>query len=240
VQRDRLVDMLIALVREDFAAVAKVFWNIGIHGSEATRDYDAFETDVVDCLERRFAGKTVEEIEISTFFRDLVGLALKHRIRMPPDYTMTFKAVVTMEGVVKQLVPERDIVASLRPYVTTLVAERYSPRRLAQNAYETLRDLSETLSGLPAASRTVLEDIRQGRAQLNVEVGRLQDLQQAYVAAQQRNNVALLAAASAVSGTLALAFDKYTVLGFPAVSFWFYVAAVGLVANYIISGRGKA
>ncbi len=227
-QRDRLVDMLIGLVREDFAAVARLYWRIGVHGPDSTRDYEVFESDVVECLERQFAGKTVEEIEVSRFFRDLVGLALKHRVQMPPDYAMTFKAIVTVEGVGKELMPDADLMSAVRPYVTTLIAERYSPRRLLQEAYEALRELSETAQNLPELSRGILEDLHAGRTRVNVDIGQLPELRRAYAAVHKRNTLALLTATSAICGTLALDFTAHTVLGFPAVSFWFYLAAAVL------------
>jgi len=239
-QRDTLVDLVIGMVREDFPAVARLFWRIGAHGADSTRAYDIFEADVVECLEREFAGKTMEEIEFSRFFRDLVALALKHRIQMPPDYTMTFKALMTMEGVAKELQPNLDLMSAVRPYVMTLLAERYSPRRLLQQGYDALRELSDSVQGLPALSRAVFDDLHAGRTKVNVEVRQLRELQRTYAAAQKRRALALLAGAGAVCGTLALEFDDRTVLGFPAVSFWFYLLAALFAAWFLLStARGR-
>jgi ubiquinone biosynthesis protein len=224
-QRDALVDMMVGLVRQDFASVARVFWKVGVHGPDAPHDYDTFETDVVECLERQFAGKTIQQIEASGFFRDLVGLALKYRIRMPPDYTMTFKAIVTMEGVAKELAPDLDLLSALRPYVIELVAERYNPRRLAQSAYEALRELSDTAGGLPSTARAILEDLHAGRTRVNLELTRLEDLQRTYATVHRRNMLAVLAATAAVCGTLALDYREHTVLGWPALSVSFYTIA---------------
>lgn len=238
-QRDLLVDMISGLAQQDFAGVARVFWRIGVHGPESTQHYDAFEADVVECLERQFAGKTVEQIEVSSFFRDLVALALKHRIRMPPDYTMTFKAIITMEGVAKELVPDLDLLSDVRPYVTNLVAERYSPRRLAQNAYEALRELSDSAGSLPATARGILEDLHAGRTRVNVEVTRLDDLQRTYAAVHRRNMFAVLAATAALCGTLALDYHEHTMFGLPALSFWFYAVAVVLAVWFLAASRGR-
>jgi ubiquinone biosynthesis protein len=238
-QRDLLVDMLLALASQDFAAVARVFWRIGVHGPDSTEDHETFEADVVDCLERQFAGKTVEQIEVSSFFRDLVALALKHRIRMPPDYTMTFKAIVTIEGVAKELVPDLDLLAEVRPYVTDLVAERYSPRRLAQNAYEALRELSDSAGSLPATARGILEDLHAGRTRVNVEVARLEELQRTYAAVHRRNMVAVLAATAALCGTLALDYREHALFGLPALSVCFYSVAAVLGAWFLAASRGR-
>ena len=238
-QRDLLIDMISGLAQQDFAAVARVFWRVGEHGPESTQHYDAFEADVVECLERQFAGKTIEQIEVSSFFRDLVALALKHRIRMPPDYTMTFKAIITMEGVAKELVPDLDLLADVRPYITNLVAERYSPRRLAQNAYDALRELSDSAGSLPSTARGILEDLHAGRTRVNVEVTRLEELQRTYAAVHRRNMIAVLAATAALCGTLALDYREHTMFGLPALSFWFYSAALAFGGWFLAAGRGR-
>jgi ubiquinone biosynthesis protein len=144
---------------------------------------------------------------------------------MPPDYTMTFKAIVTMEGVAKELVPDLDLLADVRPYVMNLVAERYSPRRLAQNAYEALRELSDSAGGLPATARGILEDLHAGRTRVNVEVPRLEELGQTYAAVHRRNMIAVLAATAALCGTLALDYREHMLFGLPALSACFYAGA---------------
>lgn len=177
---------------------------------------------------------------MSRFFRDLIALSLTHRVQMPPDNTMTFKAIVTMEGVAKQLMPDVDLLSAVRPYVTTLMAERYSPRRLIQQSYDALRELSDVAQNLPAVARAVLEHPEAGRTRVNVEVDGLEDLGRTYAAASKRNAIALLAATGAVCGTLALDFGAPAVAGLPAVSFSFYLAGA-LFAGWflLVLARGR-
>jgi ubiquinone biosynthesis protein len=231
-QREQLVDMLIALVNKDFAAVARLFWRFADDEYEGERDYDAFESDVTECLQRRFADKTVEEIELGAFFRDLVELALRHHVRMPPDYTMTFKALVTMEGVAKQLAPDLDMLAAARPYVTTLVAERYDPRRLVQSGYDVLRDLSESVGDLQGATRLGIDYLRAAERQMRRETNRVEDLSRTYALVQRNHRTAALAAVAALCGTMALDHDGIAIFGVPWVSLCFYAGAAILAASY--------
>jgi len=237
-QREQLVDMLIALVGKDFSGVARLFWRFADGEYEGERDYDAFESDVTECLQRRFADKTVEEIEFGAFFRDLVELALRHHVRMPPDYTMTFKALVTMEGVAKQLVPDLDMLAAARPYVTTLVAERYDPRRLVQSGYDVLRDLSESVGDLQGATRLGIDYLRAAERQMRRETTRVEDLSRTYALVQRNHRTAALAAVCALCGTMALDHDGIAILGLPLLSWLLYAGAALLGASYR-SGRAK-
>lgn len=237
-QRDQLVDVLVAVVRQDYEGVARTFWKIGIHSKETVQDYSVFEADVVEMLDKWFTGKTLDEIEFGGLFKDLIDGAMRHRLRMPPDYTMTFKAVITMEGVGRELQPGLDVLEKAKPFIMAILKERYKPEKLLKRAYDSARDFGEILSALPSTLQAILEDLRKGQTQINIELTQFRDFQRSYSRVQSRNMYALMASASAVSGTLALQFDDYGVFGFPAVSFWFYVAAGILGAGFFLKNMG--
>ena len=44
---------------------------------------------------------------------------------MPADYTMLFKALVTTEGLARQLAPEVNPVELARPFIEELIRQRY-------------------------------------------------------------------------------------------------------------------
>lgn len=236
-QRDVLTDLLISIVRQDYEGVARQFWNMTVHGRDSTPDFRTFESDVVAHAEDWFAGKTIADIEFSKVLGDLIALALRHRVRMPPDYTMTFKAIVTMEGVGKQLRPDLDLLSAAQPYVGRLLAERYQPRRLLETGYAAVRDLADVLGTVPETARAVLDDLRAGRTVVNVESAQIDDWRRAYQHVQHRNTVGLLTGVCALCGTLALDYGGYSVLGLPILSTWFYVLAAGLGGWYVVIGR---
>ncbi len=234
-QRDDLVDMMVALVGKDYVGLARIYWRLGGR-AVGSGGYAAFEADVIECLERRFADKTVSEIEFGAFFRDLIELALHHRVRMPPDYTMTFKAVITMEGVAKQLVPDLDMMAAARPRIAALAARRLDPRRLVQSGYDALRDLTDAAGDLQQITRAGLGYLTAAESSLRATSDRDREWRRAYSAVQRRNRQAALAAASALCGVVTLEYGNPLVFGMPAGSLFFLLiaGALGLVSlgNY--------
>ncbi len=226
-QRDDLVDMMVALVGRDYAGVARIYWRLG--GKMPSSDgYAAFEADVIECLERRFADKTMSEIDVGAFFRDLIDLALRHRVRMPPHYTMTFKAIMTMEGVAKQLVPDLDMLAAARPRVAALAAQRFDPARLVRSGYEAVRDLSDTAGDLQQISRATLAYLQAAENEARLAASRHSERQDGYARAQRRNRQAILAAAAALCGAICIERGEALVLGLPAASLLFFAVAAGL------------
>jgi ubiquinone biosynthesis protein len=236
-QQDLLIDLLIAVVQQNFENVARLFWRMSLRDKDSTGDYAAFEHDVIECAEGWFAGKTMAQIEFSRVLGDLVALSLRHRIRLPPDYTMTFKAVMTMEGVGKQLRPDLDLLTAARPYAARLIAQRYQPQRLFESGYTAVRDLIEAVGSAPEMTRTILEDFLAGRSMINVESRQLDELRAAYAQVQQRQTIGLLAAAMAVCGTLALDYGEARFIGLPFLSLLFYAIAAALGARWAVGGK---
>ncbi len=226
-QRDDLVDLMVALGRKDYPGLARVYWRLGDR-SPGAEGFGAFETDLSECLERRFADKTVSEIEMGAFFGDLVDIALRHRVPMPPDYTMTFKAVMTMEGVAKQLVPDLDMVEAARPRVAALAAERLNPERLIQGGYDMVRDLSDAAGDMQQISRMALAYLKTAELGLSHREKRDRDWLRGYATAQRRNRQAALAASFALCGVLTLGRGEALVFGAPLGSLVLFAFSVVL------------
>lgn len=236
-ERDVLTDLLICVVGSDWSGVARLFWGMVEHTRESTSDFRVFEADVTENAQRWFAGRTAASIEFSLILKDMIGLSLKHRVRMPARYTMVFKAVITIEGVGKQVCPELDLLSAAKPYVGRVIAERYEPRRLLEGGYAALRDLTELLRVLPDATRSVLDDLRAGRTRLSVEVPQLAEIERAHAATQHRGVLGISAATCLLCGTLALDYGEVTWVGAPLVSLLFFLAAGGLGLRYTAALR---
>ena len=236
-QRDDLVDMMVALAARDYPGLARMYWRLGGRAAGAA-GYAEFESDVVECLERRFSDKKISEIELAAFFRDLIEIALAHRVSMPPDYTMTFKAIITMEGIAKQLVPDLDIIEVARPRVTALAAQRYDPMRLVQSGYDVVRDLGDAAGDFQQLTRAALGYLQAAEQRLQTGAERDREWRTGASIDQRRNRQAILAAASALCGVLTLDSGSALVLGIPLGSIVFFAIAGVLGAAALGRNRG--
>jgi len=152
------------------------------------------------------------------YFGELVEGAIRHQIKMPPTYTMVFKALMTVEGIGKTLAPDIQLVEEAQPFIVELAAERYNPRRLMKEAIDGLDGISRFARAFPHLANTLLRDVAEGRLTVRVEP---QGVEAAIAAARsiaRRRNRAMLAAACIVSGSLALDHGGHELFGVPALS----------------------
>ncbi len=161
--REKTIDLMIAAVQEDYRGLADALYAIGT----PTRKIDrrAYEAEVA-MLADRYLGKQLREIEISRLIQDLVGGATKYGLEIPPDFLLVGKALMTIEGVGKEIYPDLDVFAEMKPYFMRLMWARYSPERMAQDLVRTLTRISGAATDLPVQTQEILDDLRKGRLEV--------------------------------------------------------------------------
>lgn len=225
--KDKLIDILWAVINEDLEAVARAFYALAIPGAGRV-DYAAFEADVVEIAERYLGGVPLSEIELGELFAELVNGATRHRVRMPTDFTMMFKAILTTEGLARSIAPDVDPVEMARPFITQMMEERYSSERIKQTLVADFHLLSKAAHSLPQKLPALLEDIHEGKLAVGVAPGTLKAFTDA---ADRRLHQAVRAALTITCigcGTyaLGLGLPAASPLGIPWVSTIFFAAAV--------------
>ena len=163
--RDRTIDLMVAAVRKDYRGMADALYSIGKPTKKIDRD--AFEAEVA-VLADKYLGKKLQDIELSGMIRDLVYGATKYGLEIPPDFLMVGKALMTVEGVGKEIYPELDVFEEVKPYFLELLRQRYSPERIGQDLLSTAIRLSGAASDMPVQLQEIFDDLRKGSLSLQV------------------------------------------------------------------------
>jgi ubiquinone biosynthesis protein len=164
--RDRTIDMMVAAVREDYPGIADALWAIGSPKEKVDRE--AYEAEVT-MLSQKYLGKQLADIEMSGLISDLVYGARKYEIEIPADFVLVGKALMTVEGVGKEIFPELDVFEEVKPYFLRLMYQRYSPERITQDALRSIMRLSSAAGEMPLQLQEILDDLRKGAFGLQVK-----------------------------------------------------------------------
>jgi ubiquinone biosynthesis protein len=164
--RDKTIDLMVAAVQEDYRGLADALYAIGTPTKKVDRN--AFEAEVTQ-LAQKYLGKQLAEIEVSALIRDLVNGAQKYGLEIPPDFLMVGKAIMTMEGVGKEISPHFDLYEEMKPYFLKLLQQRYSPEKMLPEILRSLSRISGAATDFPLQAQEILEDLRQGRLELRTK-----------------------------------------------------------------------
>lgn len=164
--RDLTIDIMVGAVRKDYEGIADAMYAIGTPTKKI--DMDAYRAEVA-LLAEKYLGKQLKDIELSAMIRDLVYGATKYGLEIPSDFMLVGKALMTVEGVGKQLDPELDVFEDAKPLFFELLRKRYSPERVGNELLRRLERLSGATYNMPQQVQEVLDDLRLGRLMLRTE-----------------------------------------------------------------------
>ncbi|HSM93119.1 MAG TPA: AarF/ABC1/UbiB kinase family protein [Anaeromyxobacteraceae bacterium] len=211
-QQEALVTLIIGVALRDSESIARLLSRIG--NAEVHRPIVDFRADIDGILER-YLGLRLDEIRTATLLRDLLDLALRHRIRIPKEYAVLAKAAITIEGITRRLNPRLDILEVGLPYAKELLLARFNPGDASGLVLRSLLKLQGLAEDLPTQLGQILVDLESGKLRVNVASEAIDR-----AATQVRNAAALVftglvAAAFLVGGLVALALGggHVTLLG---------------------------
>lgn len=239
-RKEKVIDILWAVLNEDLESLARTFYSLAI--PQGPVEYDAFERDAVAIAERYIGGVPLAQVHIGELFGDLVAAATKHKVRMPTDFTMMFKAIATTEGLARTLAPHVDPIELARPYVTKMISERYNPERLQHMLLSDAQMLSRTLRALPRSLPFFLDSLRQGRLSLGISDHTTQQLIEHTQQLQNRWIRTALAIGALITGAMVLpypALGQIAGLSYLSLGFW-SVAALLIVTVLLLPGSGNS
>lgn len=227
--KDKLIDILWAVLNEDLEGVSRAFWALSIR--QGPVDYQAFEVDVIEIAERYIVGLPLSEIQIGLLFGEIVVGATRHKVRMPTDFTMMFKAIITTEGMAKAIAPDLDPIELARPYIERMVTQRYSPERIKQQALADFGVFSRMFRSLPNSVPDLIEELRSGKVAFGVSPKTLDRFERDADKRLRRVVRTSITITLLVCGTysLGLGLPVWGIVGIPVFSaVLFFAAGVGL------------
>jgi ubiquinone biosynthesis protein len=220
--RDLTIDLMVAAAREDYDGVADAMYAIATPTKKV--EMRAYRAEVA-MLAEKYLRKNLREIELSALIHDLIGTATRYGLEVPPDFVLVGKALITIEGVGKEIAPDFDIIAESRPLFLDLLRKRYSPQRLGNELLKRMERLSGATSQLPEQLQEVLEDLRMGRLAIRTTDTEIRDASDRL---GRRIFSALVASACLLSGS-ALIMRDHRELGTTLIA----LAVAGVLLHWV-------
>lgn len=164
--REKGVDMILAMVRYDVNGVMRSLLEIGI--TQHTVNHQLLRRDMTR-LQEKYYGLPMSQISVGEALQELIDLAYKHQIRIPAEFTLLIKSLVTMEGMVNQLNPEMSMLDIAEPFARRMVKGRMTPKRLQRRVIETLGEWYGFATRVPRQVENILGQVEEGEIRLQLE-----------------------------------------------------------------------
>lgn len=143
--RMNFVAILYALVTNDYENLVYEFLDVAEY--DEIPDVDTLVKDLRDSLSP-FVGLTVQQTDFTIVLRTLAETLRTHRIYLPRDWFIVFRALITLDGVGKSLDMDLDLFGLFNKDISGIVKSNFKKEELLEEAMWSGRDIL-------SASRTV-------------------------------------------------------------------------------------
>ncbi len=163
---EAIEDMLMAVVNPTSTDLAEVLLRLGSAPPGTPRDQ--LRADVTDFV-ADYTGQSIQDMDLSGALNNLLEIIRRYNITLPPPLSMLLRTLVELEGTAQQLSPSFSLAEVIRPFYTTMLRHRFSPRRILGRLQHAYRDWERLVEALPRDFGDVLKRVRDGTFSVHLD-----------------------------------------------------------------------
>jgi ubiquinone biosynthesis protein len=222
-------DTVIAIVERDLDTLVEQYVNFGFLTDE-TVDLEKLRSelkeDLGEFLEPYYSGQTIKQVDLGAYLDRLTQISIRFKLRMPQNLYLVNKTLLTIEGILRQIDPEFNLIETAQPYVARLIKRQRDPRKLFKNAWNGIKEFQEIFTTVSRQSQTLVKKFVRDDVRINVRHEELDRLIRDVDKSSNRLSFSILTAAIIIASSLIIHSGLgEKVFGFPVLGVIGYVIA---------------
>ncbi len=156
---------------------------------------------------------SIEEMDFSKVMNESVDILVHNGLRLPADIYLLVKSLMTIERVAVGLYPGIDFAQEMQPYAMELIAKQYSPKQIAKEVIDALKEYYKLLKDLPADLNEIFYKIKEGRFRTQIEIRGLEPLTEHLDISSTRVSIAIVLAALIIGASIISQWEQTRWIG---------------------------
>ena len=169
----RLTRLFVDAATENVEALPRRLTDLGVR---YPREREEELRSRLEELYYRYYGSRLSDIDPIEAIREGLTLIYAMNLRLPTRFVILDKAIATLGSVAAEVYPDFNVFEVARPYAKHLIAERYSPRRVALRARAEVQDIAELALEVPRQVHDILNELRDGELEVRISNPGIDDL----------------------------------------------------------------
>ena len=227
------------LMRQLFAAVAygdasEVKRTLLIWGHASGRiDHPRLLRDI-DSMLARYAGRDIANLDLTNGINDLLNILRGQKIDMPGSFLALARGLMTLQGTVQHVNPDISVSMTLERYLRRTSLESIDPVTHMENFAIDGYRAAEHAMQIPQATFDVLNELKKGELQINMQLKNIEDPVNALRRSVERLELGIITAGLFMGSCLLCLTDmEPRVLGIPIIGFLGFGCAL-VMAIYLV------
>ncbi|MBW2980402.1 hypothetical protein KY360_03230 [Candidatus Woesearchaeota archaeon] len=164
--KQKSIDIIYGIVEDDADRVISSLLELGRVEKEGI-DIDSFKRDVQDAIEE-LQGTSLKDVKLSSVLEEVLDIALRYHVKMPLDFILFGKTIVTLEGIALQYDPGFRIIDVTKPFVEKLMITE-KPKYMLKDFISKTTKLKDSITALPNQTYNILKKLQKGNIRFDIE-----------------------------------------------------------------------
>lgn len=228
--KQSLLNLFLAMFDKDLEKIITAMGDLHLIDSESPE----LRSDMREML-GPYYGLSLRQINVPKLFAQSLKVAKKHNVKVPRDYVLLGKSLITLESVCTILYPEFNMVESAKPFVTHMVLNRYSPKEFVSKSVHKILTAKNELELVPHMIKQYFDNSKNQQMELKELSSHLNELE-THINKTQDRMVIVASALILLFGGIIMNDVPPFIAGFPAITSLLIIISIGL---FIYSARKK-
>lgn len=167
--KEELEEMIVAVIERDDIQLTDFVMRIG---SAKELDRDSLRSDISIFIAEHI-GKSFRDFNLSNALEGLTKIIRKYHVMLPSNFALLIRVLLMLEGTLRYINPDFNLASHLEPYYKNALQRHFSPEILFQKIRRSYRNWDRFLEVLPRELSDILQKVRTGKLDINMEHHRL-------------------------------------------------------------------
>ena len=165
---DFIETMISALLKSDAEALVNGISTLGATSSDTDRE--KLISDAEELMSKYGNIQSLDDVDISTLFDDVLDLAQNNHIELPGRFTMLVRSIITIEGVIEELCPQLNLLEILSKKLTERLKNSFDVKSTLLEWGKGLLEVGDKTVRLPALVADSLSLLNKNKLKVNIGV----------------------------------------------------------------------
>ncbi len=161
-----LANLFAGIADKDTDKILSVFDDMGVSEDESYSK--ELRKDVQDFV-NQYANLSLQEIELGVALRSVIQIITSHELKIPANLAILIKAVITIEGVGRQLDPEFNMIQTIKPFTQKLFIRQFVPKKIMNTILGNMQEIQKFISYFPHELNILTKKLCRGTIKINIE-----------------------------------------------------------------------
>jgi ubiquinone biosynthesis protein len=172
-----------------------------LSGKRNFRRFKDLEFQISDML-AHYKYLSIDEMDFGKVMNESIDIIVGYGLRIPASIYLLVKSLITIERVAVTLYPDIDFAKEMKPYAIELIKQQYSPKRLAEEVFESIKEYYKLIMELPSDLNEIIHKIKEGRFKTMIEIKGFEPLTEQIDQASNRVSIAIVIASLIIGASI--------------------------------------